>query len=225
MEAIDKDVLDNNEYLSRMNKFYNGPWKSKAWSFRHRSLEANNNDGNDSDTAISSVVFEYGMDTLNNQAKRGMKGYVPVKKSRHQQAPGKDNLVNFLLHVLNKNHLKEQRMSFASRLANLTGVSGATLVHLLPELASKNQTMEEYQRMIRNEVEIENRRENVKERISEILSDENLPEQRKYLLEAIMDKLDGEAPKEAIETVNDLGEMILKRIDVVTNILQVLKEL
>ena len=79
--------------------------------------------------------------------------------------------------------------------------------------------------MMKDELESEARRQMVKQRISEILSDENLPEQRKYLLKAIMDKLDGEAPKEAIETVNDLGEMILKRIDVVTNILQVLKEL
>ena len=165
------------------------------------------------------------MDTLNNQAKRGMKGYVPVKKSRHQQAPGKDNLVNFLLHVLNKNHLKEQRMSFASRLANLTGVSGATLGHLLPEKVSKTQTMKEIRTMMKDELESENRRQMVKQRISEILSDENLPEQRKYLFKAIMDKLDGGAPKEAIETVNDLGEMILKRIDVVYNIQQVLEEL
>lgn len=225
LEAIDKDVTDNNQYLSRMKKFHSGPWKSKTWSFRHRGLEANNNDKNDSETAISSIVFEYGMDTLDNQAKRGMKGYVPVKKSRHQQAPGKDNLVKFLLHVLNKNHLNEERSSFASRLAKLTGVSGATLVHLLPKAASMSQTMEEMETMMRDEEESENRRQMVKQRISEILSDENLPDQRKYLLKAIMDKLDGGAPNEAIETVNDLGEMILKRIDVVNNILQVLKEL
>ena len=89
LEAIDKDVTDNNEYLSRMKKFQIGPWKSKTWSFSTAVIEANNENENDSDTAISSVVFEYGMDMLDNQAKRGMKGYVPIKKSRHQQAPGK----------------------------------------------------------------------------------------------------------------------------------------
>lgn len=226
LEYMDKDVTDNNEYLSRMVKFHNGPWKSKTWSFRHRGLEANSEDENDGDSAISSIVFEYGMDTLNDQAKRGMKGYVPVKKSRHRQVPGKDNLVKFLLHLLNKNHLKEKRTSFASRLATLTGVSGATLVHLLPEEASKTQTMKEIQKKMKNEEESKNRRMAVKGRISEILSDKKLPEQRDTFHYVITKKFeDGASQTEIEDEVRKTGEILLKRQDVIREILDALGEL
>ena len=226
LEAIDKDVTDNNEYLSRMQKFHSGPWKSKTWSFRHRGLEANNEDENDSDTAISSVVFEYGMDMLDNQAKRGMKGYVPIKKSRHQQAPGKDDLVKFLLHVLNKNHLKEERSSFAARLATLTGVYGATLAHLLPKEASKTKTMEEINTMIRDEEESENRRQIVKERISEILADEKLPDSRTDVLDLIMSKFDREKSMEEIKaTVENIGLALLNNELAVNSIKKALNDL
>tara|TARA_B100000683_G_C12467202_1_gene546459 strand:+ start:1 stop:1527 length:1527 start_codon:yes stop_codon:yes gene_type:complete len=226
LEAIDKDVTDNNEYLSRMKKFHIGPWKSKTWSFRHRDLEANNENENDSDTAISSVVFEYGMDTLNNQAKRGMKGYIPVKKSRHQQAPGKDDLIIFLLHVLNKNHLKEERSSFAARLATLTGVYGATLAHLLPKEASQTKTMEEINTMIRDEEESENRRQTVKQRISEILSDEKLQGQGEFFYYVITKKFEDGASKEEIKTtVAKHGYELLKREKVITDIQNTLDDL
>lgn len=226
LEYMDKDVTDNNEYLSRMVKFHNGPWKSKTWSFRHRGLEANSEDENDGDSAISSIVFEYGMDTLNDQAKRGMKGYVPVMKSRHRQVPGKDNLVKFLLHLLNKNHLKEKRTSFASRLATLTGVSGATFVHLLPKEADNTQTMKEIQKKMKNEEESNYRRMAVKERISEILSDEKLPEARETLHYVINKKFEDGSKKEEIKTtVRDLGVPLLKRENVITDILNTLEEL
>ena len=80
--------------------------------------------------------------------------------------------------------------------------------------------------MIRDEEESENRRQTVKQRISEILSDEKLPESRETFHYLITKKFEDGASKNEIEDeVRKSGELLLKRKDVTLNLLNALKEL
>jgi hypothetical protein len=213
LEEMYEKISNNNDYITELHAFRENNWKTNAWSFRNRDHEAMYaSAGEKRPDAINSYQFEYGSDILLPRAPIGSRGFIPITENRVVGLPGSDDLLDLIMVALDSRHPGEDPRVFLSKLELLTGVGGATLAHILPEREGTTLSAQEQHKLLLEEQHDKEARIQLQLHLQNILSDEKLPAERKFLSEHLDMKINGGASmEEIIEIIQGMGTALLKR--------------